>query len=86
MTTLEKLEDFLTFKKYLSDNNIFLFDSQYRIVHHRFNNLNKLIQINEQKGGNIKLKNFHQKYNLKHFINALLTKNINRINWIINNS
>ena len=36
-----KLITFLNFKKHLTDNNILLFDSQYRIAHFRYNNLNK---------------------------------------------
>jgi hypothetical protein len=65
--------NFLTFKKHLTDNNILLFDSQYRIAHFRYNNLNKNDIIT-------KLNNV----TLHHFVNSLLNKNTERINWIIN--
>jgi hypothetical protein len=68
--------DYIAFKKYLNNNNIFLFDSHYRIAHFRYNNLNKLIK--NQSGGSIN-NNIMNKLNmniLKHFINSLLDKKI----------
>lgn len=81
---------FLNFKKYLMDNNILLFDSQYRIAHFRYNNLinNLNDNINNLLGGAINKNNIITKLNnitLYHFINSLLNKNTERINWIINN-
>lgn len=86
---------FLNFKKYLMDNNILLFDSQYRIAHFRYNhlinnlndNINNII-TNNLLGGAINKNNIITKLNnitLYHFINSLLNKNTERINWIINN-
>ena len=78
--------DFIAFKKYLNKNNIKLFDSEYRIVYHRFNNLSV---FTEQTGGkseeyyNIIAKMSQNKLNC--FINSLLQKNIPRINWILTN-
>lgn len=81
--------DFVTFKNYLNKNNIYLFDSQYRIIHYRINNLNKLL---EQTGGtntNIKtnkpaklLKKINN-ISLNNFIFALLDKNIQKMTWIL---
>ena len=76
--------DYISFKKYLNDNDIFLFDSYYRITHFRYNNLNKMIK--NQIGGSIN-NNIMNKLNntlLKHFINSLLDKNIEKLNHIIN--
>ena len=78
--------DFVSFKKYLSNNNINLFDSHYRIIYYRYNNLGKI--LNSQNGGNIKNSNLIKQLNnvlLNHFVDSLLNKNIDRINWIINN-
>ena len=78
--------DFVNFKKYLSKNNINLFDSQYRIAYYRYNNLGKMLKL--QIGGNIKNFNLIKQLNnvlLNHFIDSLLNKNIERINHIINN-
>ena len=66
--------DFITFKNYLIDNNIMLFDSQYRIAHYRYNMLNDINILS-------KVKNINK---LDNFINSLVTKNIEKINWIIN--
>jgi hypothetical protein len=76
--------NYIAFKKYLNDNNIFLFDSYYRIAHFRYNNLNKL--TGNQKGGSINNDIIHMLNNvmLIHFINSLLDKNINKLNHIIN--
>ena len=85
---------FITFKKYLTDNNILLFDSQYRIAHFRYNNLINNLNINSTNnliGGALNNNNNNNiiiKLNnitLQHFINSLLNKNTERINWIINN-
>jgi hypothetical protein len=79
--------DYISFKKYLNDNDIFLFDSHYRIAHFRYNKLNRL--TTDQKGGNIN-NNTHNIMNklrnplLKHFINSLLDNNIEKLNHIIN--
>jgi hypothetical protein len=72
--------DLLVFKKYLNENNIYLFDAQYRIILYRYNNYinlnllqpNLLYSINKKK--NILL---------YHFIMALLTNNITKINYIV---
>jgi len=66
--------DFITFKKYLTDNNILLFDSQYRIAHYRFNKFNN---------NNI-LEKVKNKNKLSIFIDSLVSKNIEKINHIIN--
>lgn len=67
--------NFLTFKKYLTDNNILLFDSQYRIAHFRYNLLKDTNENIIMKLNNVTLHNL---------INSLLNKNTERINWIIN--
>ena len=81
--------NFIKFKKILNKNNIFLFDAQYRIVFYRYN---KLIE-NFQKGGSIIISN--KSYDmlnkikiknpilLSHFINSLIFKDDNKINYII---
>jgi hypothetical protein len=66
--------DFITFKNYLIDNNILLFDSQYRIAHYRYDKLNKK---------NI-LKKINNKQKLNCFIDSLVTKNKEKLEWIIN--
>ena len=66
--------NFITFKKYLTDNNILLFDSQYRIAHYRFNKLNQ---------NNI-LEKVHNMNKLSIFIDSLVSKNIEKLNHIIN--
>jgi hypothetical protein len=77
--------ELISLKNHLNKNNIFLLDIQYRIVHYRLNNINLL---SEQLGGGInKKKNifYFQDNLLKHLINAVLNKNINKISWIFNN-
>jgi len=69
--------DFITFKNYLIDNDIMLFDSQYRIAHYRYNMITKINNSNILS----KVKNINK---LDNFINSLVTKNIEKINWIIN--
>ena len=85
--------DFIEFKKILNENNIQLFDAQYRIAHHRFNHLNH-INRNDQKGGsNVNLNNReiisniikNRPASLLSLINSLLNKNTIRINYIIDN-
>ncbi len=78
--------EYLEFKKFLNKNNIFLFDSNYRIAHYRFNKLQKNpVQI----GGSIKNDNLINKLSklnnnyLLHFINSLLDKNVEKTNYIL---
>jgi hypothetical protein len=71
----------LKFKKLLNDNDIFLFDSQYRIAHYRLNNLQQF-KSNEQVGGGKKI----NKIMLSRLVDSLLTQNINRANWILQNN
>jgi hypothetical protein len=79
---------FITFKNYLNNNDIFLFDSQYRIAHFRYNQyINNMIQ----KGGTnlIQSNNILNKINNKkssllyHFINSLITNNFIKTNYIV---
>jgi len=84
--------DFLTFKKLLNDNQILLFDGQYRIIHFRFNELFKNLHQSQIGGGIINEKpltlidKIKIKSNglLEHFIDSLLEKNIIKTNYIIN--
>ena len=67
--------DFIRFRDFLRNNNIILFDDQYRIVHYKINHLsalnkNKIIKLNETL--------------LNHFIYAILDNDKNKINWILN--
>lgn len=69
--------NFLKFKNYLIKNKIILFDSHYRLIHYRINN------INGQIGGNICKRNIKKlsPYELENFINALLYNNIIKTNY-----
>jgi hypothetical protein len=81
---MTKSVDFLEFKNILNKNNIYLFDCQYRIAHNRLNNLRK----HEQTGGAINVTNNIKKLNtnlLSRLVDSLLTKNISRSNWILDN-
>lgn len=80
--------DFLTFKNILNNNNVFLFDAQYRIAHFRYNQLvNNLPQI----GGSdsIKPEQILTKLTtikdcmLCHFVDSLVANNIAKTNYII---
>jgi hypothetical protein len=65
--------DFITFKNYLIDNNILLFDSQYRIAHYRYHKLNDTTILSKVKSIN----------KLQNFIDSLVNKNNEKINWIL---
>jgi hypothetical protein len=74
---------FIEFKKYLNNRKIFLFDSQYRISYHRYNNLKY-----DQTGGGTQIKvkkifDYFTDIRLKHFIDSLLNNNIEKTNYII---
>lgn len=79
--------DFVSFKNYLNKNNIYLFDSQYRIIHYRINNINKL--LGQTGGSNYKTNNTKQilknmsSASLNHFVFALLDRNIQKMSWIL---
>ena len=47
--------DFVKLKKYLNKNNIYLFDSDYRIVHFRLNNIQNIFN-KTQTGGSYVIK------------------------------
>jgi hypothetical protein len=80
---MTKTIDFFKFKKLLNENDIYLFDSYYRIAHHRFNNLQyNNIPQNKQVGGSGKM----NKIILSRLVNSLLTNNTDRINWILQNN
>lgn len=73
---------FVEFKKYLNNRNILLFDSEYRISYYRFNNMKN----NQVGGGSNKINKIFDYFSdirLKHFINSLLTNNINKTNYIL---
>lgn len=74
--------NYLKLKKYLKKNKINLFDSEYRIIHFRLNNIENI--LNNQTGGNIikKVKKIN-KILLSEFINSLLNRDINKINGIV---
>lgn len=73
--------NYLEFKNILKYNNINLFDSQYRIIYSRLNNLNQ-----EQVGGSINNKiNKLDNLMLKKLVDSLLSKNINTCKWILQN-
>ena len=79
--------DYITFKNILNENNIQLFDAQYRIAHYRYN---KYIQKIPQQGGssennnqNLLSKIVNNKSNLlNHFVDSLLSNNINKTDYI----
>lgn len=81
--------DFIKFKKILSENEIEIFDYEFRIAHHRLCNWEKTkSQLGGSKNINIKnisskLKNMSQ-IHLSHLIGSLLIKNDEKINWILN--
>jgi hypothetical protein len=76
--------NFMKFKKILNDNDILLFDSNYRIAHNRLNNLEKM-KNNEQHGGsNFKLSKLNKNI-LNRLVDSLLSSNTDRTNWIISN-
>lgn len=65
--------NFLEFKKYLNNNNIYLFDSMYRIAYYRFNNINNNNMIGGKLNGNV----------LQHMIDSLLYNNKQKTNYIL---
>ena len=83
--------EFIEFKKILNENNILLFDSEYRIAHYRFNNM-----ILKQSGGNdheniinndrIKLLDMLSKYypsTLNFLVNSLIKKDTISLKYIV---
>lgn len=76
--------DFVKFKKYLNKNNIYMFDSDYRIVHFRLNNIQNIFNNTQTGGSNVikKVKRIN-KILLSEFISSLLNKDINKINSIV---
>jgi hypothetical protein len=81
---------FLDFKNLLLDSNIKLFDAEFRIVHYRFNELNKNMLQNGGAFNKYKPNELIERIKqtkptlLEPFINGLLTNNNNKIFWIIN--
>ena len=75
--------DYLKFKKYLKKNDINLFDSEYRIVHFRLNNIENIFK--NQTGGSRIIKKVKRinKILLSEFVNSLLNRDINKINGIV---
>ena len=75
--------DYLKLKKYLKKNDINLFDSEYRIVHFRLNNIENIFK--NQTGGNHIIKKVKRinKILLSEFVNSLLNRDINKINGIV---
>jgi len=80
--------DFIAFKNMLNQNNIHLFDAEYRIVYHRLNNMKSyLIHNGGSLNNNFEIDKIHKlnQATLSQLVNSLLTKNIEKTNWIINN-
>lgn len=81
--------NFLSFKNLLNKYNVLLFDAELRIAHFKYN---EYIKSMPQLGGATLIKNksllirIYQKKSclLSHFINSLLSNNLNKINYIIN--
>lgn len=82
--------DLLTFKNILNKNNIQLFDTQMRIAHFRYNKyINGMSQIggsNLRESSNL-LININRKNNclLSHFIDSLVSNNLMKTKYIIDN-
>jgi hypothetical protein len=73
------------YKNILNKNDIYLFDSYYRITYFR---LNKMTKQNVQKGGSINKKNIIHNLNsnqLSILVSSLLDNNETRINFILSN-
>jgi len=81
--------NFITFKNILNKNNIYLFDSHYRIAHFRYNQY--INNITQTGGTYIESTLFLSKINkkkaslLNHFIDSLITNNIIKTNFILTN-
>ena len=67
--------NFISFKNFLNNNGIMLFDAQYRIVYHRYNILNNITGKDIVKNMNSNMLNY--------YVDSLLTKNFAKINHII---
>lgn len=81
--------DFIAFKNFLNEKNIHLFDAEYRIAYHRLNNINSyLMQNGGSYNNNFEMDKLHKlnQSTLSHLVNSLLTKNIEKTNWILNNN
>jgi hypothetical protein len=77
--------EFVKFRKLLNKNNIYLQDCYYRIIFHRYNNLNKIIG---QTGGGYHSTDINKMSPslLNHFVIALIDKNTQKIQWILGNN
>lgn len=85
---MTEIIDFVKFKKHLNNNNIYLFDSQYRIIHYRLNNINKLIgQVGGSNNTQLNILNIINNMNnitLNQLMISVLDKNIDKTSWMIN--